>query len=86
MFPHEVIDEQPDLLLATVWMEFIGQRLVDVPAVLDRVEALIQWMPPEAAEPLQGEVDARRCAQYYWANDLTRSLKAGTSALQKDPG
>jgi LuxR family maltose regulon positive regulatory protein len=85
LFSHEAIDEQPDLLLATVWMEFIGQRLVDVPAALDRVEALIQWMPPEVAEPLQGEVDARRCAQYYWANDLTRSLKAGTSALQKVP-
>jgi LuxR family maltose regulon positive regulatory protein len=85
LFPREVIDEQPDLLLTTVWMEFIGQRLVDVPAVLDRVEALIQWMPPEAAEPLQGEVDARRGAQYYWANDVTRSLKAGTSALRKAP-
>jgi LuxR family maltose regulon positive regulatory protein len=54
------------------------------PVVLDRVE-LTQQMPPEAAEPLQGEVDARRCAQYYWANDFTRSLKAGTSALQKIP-
>jgi LuxR family maltose regulon positive regulatory protein len=85
LFPHEVIDEQPDLLLATVWTEFIGQRLVDVPAVLDRVEALLQWMPPEAAESLRGEVDARRCAQYYWANDLARSLEAGYSALQKVP-
>jgi LuxR family maltose regulon positive regulatory protein len=85
LFPHEVIDEQPDLLLATVWMEFIGQRLADVPAVLDRVEALLQQLSPEAAEPLQGEVDARRGAQYYWANDVTRSLKAGTSALRKVP-
>ena len=85
LFPHEVINEQPDLLLAAVWMEFIGQRLVDVPAVLDQVEALLQRMPPEAAEPLRGEVDARRCAQYYWANDMTRSLAAGTHTLQKVP-
>jgi LuxR family transcriptional regulator, maltose regulon positive regulatory protein len=85
LFPPEVINEQPDLLLATVWMEFIGQRVVDVTAVVDRVESLLSRLPPEVAERLQGEVDARRCAQYYWANDLPRSLTAGASALQHVP-
>ncbi len=85
LFPHEVIDEQPDLLLATVWMEFIGQRLVDLTAVVDRAESLLSRLPAEVAERLQGEVDARRCAQYYWTNDLTRSLKAGYGALQNVP-
>ncbi len=84
-FPREVIDEQPDLLLGTVWMEFIGQRLVDLTAVVDQAESLLARLPAEAAERLQGEVEARRCAQYYWIGDVQRSQAAGYRALAKLP-
>ena len=60
LFPRQVIDEQPDLLLIEVWMNFIQQRLGEMSALLDRAEALLLRLPPEAAKQLLGEVEARR--------------------------
>ena len=41
LFPREVIDEQPDLLLIEVCLKFIRQQVGEMPALLDRVEALL---------------------------------------------
>jgi LuxR family maltose regulon positive regulatory protein len=85
MFPREVIDEQPDLLLIEVWMKFIQQQLREVAALLDRVEALLPGLPPQIAINLQGEVESRRSAQLYWSGDLVRSMTLAERALEKVP-
>ncbi len=85
LFPREVIDEQPDLLLIEVWMSFIQQRLGEMPALLDRIEALLPRLPPEAAKRLQGEVESRRSALLYWDGDLARSMTLAQQALEKVP-
>ncbi len=87
LFPRQLIDEQPELLLTEVWIKFLRQQLADVPGLLDRVENLIPQMSlePAAADRLQGEVEARRSAQYYWAGDAARSQSAARQALEKIP-
>ncbi|NTU63660.1 MAG: hypothetical protein HGB05_09715, partial [Chloroflexi bacterium] len=85
LFPREVIDEQPDLLLIEVWMNFIQQRLGEVPVLLDRVAALLSGLPPQLALHLQGEVESRRSALLYWSGDLERSMTLAEQALEKVP-
>jgi LuxR family maltose regulon positive regulatory protein len=85
LFPREVIDQHPDLLLSEVALMVIQQRIGEMPAQLDRVEALLTQSPSERNAALQGEVEARRCALYYWSGDLARSRDVGQPALKKIP-
>ncbi len=85
LFPREVIDEQPDLLLIEAWLKYIRQQLGDMPALLDRVETLLQRMPSERAEYLRGELEARRSALLYWSGDVTGTLTMAQQALMKIP-
>lgn len=84
-FPREVVEQQPDLLLAEVSMKFIQQRLREVAPLLDRAEALLPDLPPQIAAHLQGEADSRRSALLYWSGDVTRSLTTVQQALAQIP-
>jgi LuxR family maltose regulon positive regulatory protein len=85
LFPREVIDEQPDLLLSEVALMVVRQRIGEMPALLDRVAVLLAQQPSERDTALQGEVEARRSAVCYWSGDLACSLSIGQSALEKIP-
>jgi LuxR family maltose regulon positive regulatory protein len=85
MFPLQVIDEQPDLLLIEVWLLFLQQRIHEVPPLLDRIEAVLRQWPPAAAKDLQGEVDARWSAVYFWNGDVKRSMDSAEQALANLP-
>jgi LuxR family transcriptional regulator, maltose regulon positive regulatory protein len=85
VFPREVIDEQPHLLLIKVSLKIIWHQINEVPALLDRVEALLARGSFEQSEALQGEVDSRRSALYYWNGDWVRCLSTGSRALEKIP-
>ena len=85
LFPREVIDEQPDLLLSEVAVMVIRQLVGEMQARLDRVETLLAQHPSERNEALWGEVEARRSALCYWSGDLARSLSIGLPALPKIP-
>jgi LuxR family maltose regulon positive regulatory protein len=85
LFPREVIDEQPDLLLIEVSLKFVRHQVSEVPALLDRVEALLAQRSSERDAALQGEVEARRCAVNYYQGDWARNPSAGQCALEKIP-
>ena len=85
LFPREVIDEQPDLLLSEVALKVVRQQISEMPALLDRVEALLARNSSERNEALWGEVEARRSALCYWSGDWARSLSIGLPALKKIP-
>ena len=85
MFPREVIDVQPDLLLIEIWHRFFQRQISDVPVLLDRVEALIPGTALERANRLQGEVDARRAALYFFGGDRARAIATAQQALEKLP-
>ena len=40
-FPREAIDAQPELLLSEVALKVVQQKIAEMPALLDRVEALL---------------------------------------------
>ena len=85
LFPRAVIDENPDLLLCEVALKVVRQQISEMPALLDRVEALLARNSSEPNEALWGEVEARRSALCYWSGDWARSLSIGLSALKKIP-
>jgi LuxR family transcriptional regulator, maltose regulon positive regulatory protein len=85
LFPRAVIDEQPDLLLSEVALKVVRQQIGEMPALLERVEALLARNSSETSETLWGEVEARRSALCYWSGDLARSLSIGLPALEKIP-
>ena len=81
LFPREVIDEQPHLLLLEVWLKFTRQQLGEAATLLDRVEALLPSLSPEPGLPLQGEVKAWRSGLLYWSGDFARSMTTAQQAL-----
>jgi len=85
LFPREVIDAQPDLLQIEIWGKFVRNQPAEVPALFARVEALLPGLPPERANRLQGEVDARRACLYYLGGDFARSITLARRALEKLP-
>jgi len=85
LFPREVIDEQPHLLLLEVWLKFTRQQLGEAAALLDRVEALLPDLSPEIGLPLQGEVKAWRSGLLYWSGDFARSITTALQALAEVP-
>jgi LuxR family maltose regulon positive regulatory protein len=86
LFPREVIDEQPHLLLLEVWLKFTRQQLGEAAAVLlDRVEALLPGLSPGIGVPLQGEVKCLRSGLLYWSGDFAHSITAAQQALEELP-
>ena len=85
LFPPEVRDEWPDLLLIEVQMKSIHNKIGEVPALLDRIETLLPGLPPKVAERLQGEVAARRAVLFFWTGDVASSVTAAHQALEKVP-
>lgn len=85
LFPRQVVNEQPNLLLIEIWLKFIRQQLSEIPPLLDQVEGLLPGLPPDPAARLQGEVDARRGALLYWSGEMTRSHSVALQALEKIP-
>ncbi|HTP07371.1 MAG TPA: LuxR C-terminal-related transcriptional regulator [Anaerolineae bacterium] len=85
LFPRDVVDQNPDLLLAEVWLKFVRQQQREVAPLLDRAEALLPGLPSETARRLQGEVECRRSALLYWNGDIIRSGTLAQQALEKIP-
>ncbi len=85
LFPREVIDEQPHLLLLEVWLKFTRQQLGEAAALLDRVEALLPGLSPEIGVPLQGEVKSWRSGLLYWSGDFAHSMTTAQQALEEVP-
>ncbi len=85
MFPSEVIDAQPDLLQIKIWMKFIQNQPAEVPALFAQVATLLHDLPPERAKRLQGEMDARRAALYYFGGEFAQTITVAQQALEKLP-
>jgi LuxR family maltose regulon positive regulatory protein len=85
LFPREVMDDQPDLLLIEVSLKIIRQQISEAPALLDRAAARLAQRSAERDDALQGEVEARRCAVNYYLGDWTNNLSAAQRALDKLP-
>ena len=85
LFPREVIDEHPHLLLLEVWLKFTRQQLGEAAVLLDRVEALLPGLSPETGVPLQGEVKCWRSGLLYWSGDFAHNMTSAQQALEEVP-
>ena len=85
LFPREVIDDQPDLLLIEISLKIIRQQISEAPALLNRAEALLARRSSERDAALQGELESRRCAVNYFLGDWASNLNATQRALDKLP-
>ena len=87
LFPREVIERKPELLLCEVWFMQNRQQHSDIPPLLDQIDALLARLPLDAAtaKRLQGEVETRRSAIAFYAGNYTLSMEAAQLALENIP-
>jgi LuxR family maltose regulon positive regulatory protein len=85
LFPDSVVQHEPELLLALVWLKVVRQQFTESAQLLDRVEVLLDENRAETTSYLLGEVAARRCTLYFWQGDFVRTLEAGEAALRELP-
>ena len=85
LFPRDVINEYPDLLLSEVSLKFVRHQVGNVLVLLDQVKALLAQSSSERDEALRAELETRRCAVNYYLGDWTRNLSAHQRALEKLP-
>ena len=87
MFPREVIDQQPEMLLTRLWFLFFRQQIESVPAVVTQVEKLLKHSDLEAGtlRRLQGELATRRALFSFYAGDGAQTILFAQEALEKLP-
>ena len=85
LFPREVIDQQPDLLLSEVALMVIRQQIGEMPALLDRVEALLAQSRLRGTPLCRAKWKAAAAPSIIGCGDLAGSLSIGRPALEKIP-
>lgn len=84
LLPLGTVEEDPELLLLKAWLMYHQGRHVETPAVLDRIEVLLEsaadGLPAVAA--LRGNVLALRSLQHYLEGQADRATGAAEQALQ----
>ena len=83
MFPDSVIQQQPELLMARVWVLYHHFNIPKIPLVIDAVEALLKDAPNK--QHLRGEIDFFRGYISYFQNQGSQSLKHLQEALKTVP-
>jgi LuxR family transcriptional regulator, maltose regulon positive regulatory protein len=87
LFPRDVIDREPELLLSEAWYLQNRQQHAYMPPLLDRVETLLRQLPLDAAviDRMQGEVETWRSSLYFFVGDSAQSRLAAQRALERLP-
>lgn len=85
LFPQEVIQNEPILLLTRVWVRFINQQFSEAAVLLDRVDDLLRQQPDGGDIQLLGEVAARRSQLDYWFGNFSSSVEMASYALHVLP-
>ena len=87
LYPREVIDHDPELLLAEAMVLLFQTQHRLVAEALDRAETVIAdaGLEHTERERLEGELAARRAALAYWGGDLAQSSAQAQIALHKIP-
>ncbi|HRF11104.1 MAG: ATP-dependent transcriptional activator MalT [Candidatus Accumulibacter phosphatis] len=87
LLPPDSVAEDPELLLLKAWLMYHQGRHVETPAVLDRIEVLLEsaagGLP--AVSALCGSVSALRSLQYYLEGRADMAIRSAEQALQGLP-
>ena len=87
LFPREVIEQRPELILHEVFLMFMGQQMAGIPARLDQAEALLKGssLTPADRRRLRGELAARHSQTFYYKGETARSIQCARQALKDLP-
>jgi LuxR family maltose regulon positive regulatory protein len=87
LLPQPLTDARPGLLLLKAWLVQKQWRLQDLPAYLDRIEALLEQDGPRDPEQIRigGEVNALRCTTAYYSLQPHESVACAERALAALP-
>lgn len=87
IFPPSIIESQAELTLVRVALLYQNFQISEIPAQLERVEALLAEYGLDRSNvyQLQGEVDAYRSVLCYWAVDVQGTVKRAQAALENLP-
>jgi LuxR family maltose regulon positive regulatory protein len=88
LFPAEIVEKRPDLLLLRVWLGYYHwYSLAGVAHDLALAEALVSGMPAEATEvdQVMSEVAAVQSGLLYWATDGVGAVTKAQQALESSP-
>ena len=83
MFPEEVIEQSPELLLARVWVCYHHFDIPVIPFLLDAIN--LQLNDESEKQELLGEIDFFRGYISYFQNDGTQSMQHLQKALSRIP-
>jgi LuxR family maltose regulon positive regulatory protein len=94
LFPREVVEGHPELLLSEAWIARSNARVLEIPPMLDRAEMLIAPVLSGSSESAQsvataiglgGELDCLRSYQSYWASDTQGIIYHAQRGLKTTP-
>jgi LuxR family maltose regulon positive regulatory protein len=83
MLPNDIIQQQPELLLAQAWVHYYHYNYELIPAVRERAESLLSNHPQR--QPLFGEINLLKGIVLFFQCDGTRGLKCIEDALEQIP-
>jgi LuxR family maltose regulon positive regulatory protein len=89
LLPADTIENDPELLLLKAWLMHHQGRQIETPAVLDRIEALLEVTPAgwirSRSRLLRGSVLALRSLQRYLEGRADLAIACAEQALQRLP-
>ena len=87
LFPHDIVEQNPNLLILRVWLAYRRLRVAEMAPDLDKIKALRNKMPADASDRrrLRGEYAALRSYPQYLAADGEGACASAGLALKMLP-
>jgi len=83
ILPNDIVQQQPEFLLAQAWIHYYQYNYGLISAVLERTESLLGNRPHR--QPLFGEINLFKGIAFIFQGDGERSLKYIEDALEQIP-
>jgi ATP/maltotriose-dependent transcriptional regulator MalT len=86
-FPPAVVETQPELFMAQVWLLYYRGRWDELPAALEHLGGMLDRaeLRPEALEPLQGEAETIIALLGFISGDCDRAITSARFAIDHTP-
>ena len=81
-FSEDVVNQQAELLIMEAWLENFRSQYAEMLAVLDRVEAHLAQITPDAADHIRGEICVLRGNFVAFSGNVRDALPLVQQALQ----
>jgi len=84
--PISIVEKDPELLMAKVWISIKGHRDIEARTIFGKVQKLLENRSfGDTDQPLLGEIDVILCWGYYLKGEGEVALKYARSAVKRLP-